>query len=169
MGWCREDGSIAPAVPIIAMSLLLIGGLGIDGSRQLNARGEATAFAEEAARAGAEAVNVNETVLTLDLDQARQRVDQFCSDVLRRDQVEECRFVRFEPASAADPRLLIVVTEVRTRIKTSLLSMIGVQELSASAEAKARPFEGVSQAELGVDVGAAPALPLRPRPSGPAT
>ena len=46
-----ERGSLAPAVPVIAMFLLLLGGLGVDGSRQLNARGQAVAFAEEAARA----------------------------------------------------------------------------------------------------------------------
>ena len=48
-----ERGSVAPAIPIIAFTLLLLGGLVIDASRQLNERGLAVAYAEEAARAGA--------------------------------------------------------------------------------------------------------------------
>ena len=69
-----ERGSFAPALPIIAMCLLLLGGLVIDASRQLNARGEAVAFAEEAARAGAQAVDVAADDFALDERAARERV-----------------------------------------------------------------------------------------------
>jgi hypothetical protein len=139
-----ERGSIAPAVPIVAMSLLLLGGLTIDASRQLNARGEAVAFAEEAARAGAQGVDISADDLVLDGGLARDRVEQYCAEVLRLGQVTQCRFVRIEPVSAADPRPLVVVTEVRTSIDTSLLGMVGVRHLTASATAKARPYEGIT-------------------------
>ena len=76
-----ERGSLAPAVPIIASFLLLMGGLVIDASRQLNARGEAVAFAEEAARAGAQGVDVAADDLELDQALARQRVDEYCRRV----------------------------------------------------------------------------------------
>ena len=142
----RSDrGSIAPAVPVIAMALLLLGGLGIDGSRQLNARGEAVAFAEEAARAGAQGIDVAASQLALDPNLAEERVRTYCATVEKLGQVESCRFVGFAPVSADDARMLVVVTAVKLKIQASLLSMVGVRELSASATARARPYEGVTR------------------------
>lgn len=139
-----ERGSIAPAVPIIALSLLLLGGLTIDASRQLNARGEAVAFAEEAARSGAQGVDIAADDLVLDDGLVRDRVDRYCAEVLALGQVTECRFVRIEPVSGSDPRPLVVVTEVHTSIDTSLLGIVGVRHLTASSTAKARPYEGIT-------------------------
>jgi len=140
-----ERGSIAPAVPVIAMALLLLGGLGIDGSRQLNARGEAVAFAEEAARAGAQGIDVAASQLALDPNLAEERVRTYCARVEQLGQVESCRFVGIRPVSDDDPRMLVVVTAVKLKIQASLLSMVGVRELSASATARARPYEGVTR------------------------
>jgi putative Flp pilus-assembly TadE/G-like protein len=133
-------------VPIIALVLLLLGGLGIDGSRQLNARGEATAFAEEAARAGAQAINVNASDLQLDPDMVVQRVTDYCDTVRKRGQAD-CSFVRIEPVSDKDPRMLVVVTEAHLSIKPSLLGIVHPQDLKASATARARPYEGITTAE----------------------
>jgi len=139
-----ERGSIAPAVPLIAMALLLLGGLGIDGSRQLNARGEAVAFAEEAARAGAQGIDVGASDLRLDRALAEERVRTYCARVEKLGQVESCEFVGIEPVSADDPRELVVVTHVELEIQASLLAMIpGVDTLRASASARARPYEGI--------------------------
>jgi len=138
-----ERGSLAPAVPVIAMFLLLLGGLGVDGSRQLNARGQAVAFAEEAARAGAQGIDIAADDLELDPSLARQRVEDYCDRVEQLGQVESCEFVRIDPVSSADPRPLVVVTEVHLEIDASLLGMIGVQTLKASAQARARPYEGI--------------------------
>lgn len=139
-----EHGSIAPAVPIIAMALLLLGGLGIDGSRQLNARGEAVAFAEEAARAGAQGIDLAASDLELDPALVEDRVDTYCARVEQLGQVDSCTFVRIAPVSDDDPRLLVVVTHVKLKIQASLLSMVGVQDLNASATAHARPYEGIN-------------------------
>ena len=142
-----ERGSIAPAVPFIAMALLLLGGLGIDGSRQLNARGEATAFAEEAARAGAQAIDVAASDLRLDRALAEQRVDDYCAAVKKLGQVEDCDFVDIVRVSDADPRELVVVTHVQLAIKPSLLGIVHPGDLRASATARARPYEGITKAE----------------------
>ena len=141
-----ERGSIAPAVPVIAMVLLLLGGLGIDGSRQLNARGEAVAFAEEAARAGAQGVDLAASDLRLDQGMARDRVQTYCDRIVQLGQVESCRFVRIEPVSDQDPRELVVVTQVKLKIKASLLGIVGVSDLAASSFARARPYEGIRTA-----------------------
>jgi len=137
-----ERGSLAPAVPVIAMMLLILGGLGVDGARQLNARGQAVAFAEEAARAGAQGVDIAADGLVLDPGLARQRVEDYCAAVEALGYVE-CDFVGFEPVSAADHRMLVVVTEVHLQIDASLLGMVGVTTLRASAVARARPYEGI--------------------------
>jgi Flp pilus assembly protein TadG len=142
-----ERGSLAPAIPIIAMMLLLLGGLGIDGSRQLNARGQAVAFAEEASRAGAQGVDLNADDLVLDPTLARQRVATYCARVLALEQVSECRFVRIEAVSSTDRRPLVVVTHVGLSVPATLLGMVGVRTLSAGADAKARPYEGIDTAE----------------------
>lgn len=138
-----ERGSIAPAVPIIAFILLLLAGLGIDGSRELNARGEATAFAEEAARAGAQGVDVAADDLVLDPSLVRQRVDQYCSRVTQLGQVDDCRFESIGPVSGSDPRRLVVHTYVKLHVDATLLGLVGVRQLGASAVAKARPYEGI--------------------------
>jgi hypothetical protein len=138
-----ERGSLAPAVPVIAMFLLLLGGLTVDASRQLNARGEAVAFAEEAARAGAQGIDAVAVDLELDPALVRERVDRYCERVLALGQVSDCAFVRIEPVSGSDPRPLVVVTRVGTEIRTTLLGMVGMRTLSASAEARARPYEGI--------------------------
>jgi hypothetical protein len=142
-----EDGSIAPAVPILALMILLLGGLVVDGSRQLNARGRAVAYAEEAARAGASAVDLAQTDLVLDESEARVRVDDYCARVLGSGEVVECGFVRIEEVGPDDPRPIVVRTKVRLRIRAGLLGIVGVTQLSAGAEAKARPYEGVTGAD----------------------
>ena len=139
-----ERGSIAPAVPIIAFMLLLLGGLGIDASRQLNARGEALAFAEEAARAGAQAVDVEADDLELDEPKAKQRVADYCAALAAEDRVKTCRWTGLTEVGDGDHRRLVVNTRVELSIKATLLGMIGVRDLDASADAKARPYEGIT-------------------------
>ena len=136
-----ERGSIAPAVPVIAAALLLLGGLGIDGSRQLNARGQAVAFAEEAARAGAQGVDIDRDDLTLDPGLVQSRVAEYCARVLALQHVTECRFAGISNDDNGRP--LVVEASVATSINTSLLGMIGVHTLTASSSAQAQPFEGV--------------------------
>jgi hypothetical protein len=138
-----ERGSIAPAVPVIGLVLLLLGGLGIDGSRQLNARGEAVAFAEEAARAGAQGIDVAASDLRLDRALVEQRVDTYCARVEKLGQVESCDFVDIVEVSDDDPRKLVVVTRVALAIEPSLLGIVHPQDLRAAATARARPYEGV--------------------------
>lgn len=136
-----ERGSILPVVPVMALAMLMIAGLVIDASRQLNARSQAVAFAEEAARAGAQAVR-NEQPLQLDRDEARANVADYCSQVLSRGYVTQCELVSFAPAPDGPPRPLVVVVRVQTTIPATLLGMVGVRTLSAAGEGRAEPVEG---------------------------
>ena len=136
-----ERGSILPVVPVMALALLMISGLVIDASRQLNARSQAVAFAEEAARAGAQAVR-NEQPLQLDRDEARANVNDYCATVLGRGYVTQCSLTGFEPAPDGPARPLVVVVQVRTTIPATLLGMVGVRTLTAAGEGRAEPVEG---------------------------
>lgn len=145
-----DGGAIAPLVPIIAFVLLLLGGLVIDASRLLNARGRAVAFAEEAARAGASAIEEGQAVLEIDRDAMLARIDAYC-DAVRADPtggVTACAFRELRPVGDGDARELVVEVEVRLTIPASLLGMIGVDTLRASAVGSARPFEGVDPRDV---------------------
>ena len=165
-----DAGALAPAVPVLAFVLLLLGGLVIDASRLLNARGRAMAYAEEAARAGAGAIRPGQAVLELDQDTVRARVDDYCQAILAdADQnggVLECELrPPLQPVSDTDPRLLRVRVFVRLEIPASLLGIVGVQVLGASGEGQARPFEGVDPRD--VDSSPPPVdLPLPVDPPG---
>ena len=136
-----DRGSIMPMIPVMALSLLLIAGLVIDASRQLNARSQAVAYAEEAARAGAQAV---EPALPVALDRAEATtlVGEYCDRVLTQPRVRSCEITGFEPAPTGPPRPLVVVVRVETQIPATLLGMVGVRTLSAAGEGRAEPVEG---------------------------
>jgi Flp pilus assembly protein TadG len=153
-----DRGSIVPLVPGIAIALLLIGGLIVDGSRDLNARGEAQAFAEEAARAGASAYKLNRNALTLDYGEAATRVRDYCNTVRQQHsslEVVSCglRGTDLQQQFTTDTtcnnqtRRIVVNTQVTLRIHTTLLGIVHIQTLDAAGEAKARPFEGLSAAD----------------------
>ncbi len=143
-----DRGSIAPAAPILALILLLLGGLVLDASRQLNARGRAVAYAEEAARSGAAAVELGEVELQLDEAEARRRVELYCAAVVARGAVTQCYPVGIAQVSSTDPRRLVVETRVELEIPATLLGLVGVTTLRAAGDGRARPYEGVDRPEL---------------------
>lgn len=143
----RERGSIAPAVPLLAMMILLLGGLVLDASRQLNARGRAVAYAEEAARAGASAVELGQATLQLDRPEALARVQEYCDRIAATDPGTTCEATGIGPVSAQDPRELVVQVHAQVVIPATLLGIVGVTRLRASGDGRARPIEGVDDAD----------------------
>lgn len=168
-----DVGALAPAVPVFGFILLLLGGLVIDASRLLNARGRAVAYAEEAARAGAGAIQPGQAVLELDEAAVRSRVEGYCDAILADvDQnlgggVLECEYrPPLREVANDDPRRLIVVVFVRLEIPASLLGIVGVRTLGASGEGRARPYEGVDPRD--VDSSPPPVdVPVPANPPGP--
>lgn len=158
VGQSRGDrGSIAPLVPIVMVALFMLGGLVVDGSRDLNARGDAQAFAEEAARAGATAVDLKQATLTLDPNETERRANAYCDAIkthvvasLHADvTVKTCKFVGITTATrnctpSVPPADIVVNTEVQLTVQTTLLGFIGVSEFTVSGQAKARPYEGTN-------------------------
>lgn len=152
----RDDqGSVAPLVPLLALSLLLLGGLVVDAGRLLNARGRAVAYAEEAARAGASSVVLGQAVLALDPGSVAARVEGYCDAVLgdpsQSGGVTDCALLGVEVVGPTDPRQIVVRVRVRLELPATLLGIVGVQTLTATGEGLARPFEGVDADDVDSD------------------
>lgn len=142
-----DRGSIAPMIPIMAMVLLILGGLVIDASRQLNERGQAVAYAEEAARAGAQGVALDQGTLTLDPSEVRKRVTTYCNQIASNASVTSCQFEGITTNGANDPRPLVVNVRVTMQINATLLGIVGVTHLTATGTGKAHPVEGLTAAD----------------------
>jgi Flp pilus assembly protein TadG len=153
----RDRGSIAPLVPIVLFAILLLGGLVVDGARDLNARSDAQGYAEEAARAGATAVNLSAPELALDEDggstSAQQYVANYCAAIKAKDsRVQSCGLAPTPFSDTNDTcdgttENIVVNTVVKMKVPTTLLGLIGVTTMSATGDAKARPFEGIDAAD----------------------
>lgn len=80
-----ERGAVSTFLAVIALALLMAAGLAIDGGRKVNALREASHIADNAARAGAQAVDLDTLRTTGDLlllpDQATDRVDQYLASL----------------------------------------------------------------------------------------
>jgi Flp pilus assembly protein TadG len=76
-----ERGAISTFLAVIALALLMAAGLAIDGGRKVTALREASHLADNAARAGAQAVDLDTLRtagdLRLSADQVAARVDQY--------------------------------------------------------------------------------------------
>ena len=79
--FAQERGAVSTFLAVIALALLMAGGLAIDGGRKVNALREASHIADNAARAGAQAVDLDTLRTTGDLrllpSEADDRVDQY--------------------------------------------------------------------------------------------
>ncbi len=81
----NERGTVSTFLAVIALALLMAAGLVIDGGRKVNALREASQLADNAARAGAQAVDVDTLRTTgnlgVDPDQAVLGVDEYLASV----------------------------------------------------------------------------------------
>lgn len=141
-------GSITPFVLIVSLGFLLLGALVIDGSRQLNSKGRAVAYAQEAARAGAQGVDVNDRRLFLDPDSAIVIAQRYCDRAQARDsQLVSCSATTEQRRDEDGRPYRLIGVRTRVEIDTIMLGMFGAQTLSSSAEAAARPVSGRSEAD----------------------
>lgn len=148
----RAEGSIAPLVPVVILVMFMLGGLVVDGSRDLNARGRAQAYAEEGARAGANGVDLTKDPLAVDPALVQTLVDGYCTRVTATDStVVSCgtdnpAVTNTTACNANTTSPLVVHVIVRTRIDTTLLGIVGLRAMTATGRASARPYEGVTAA-----------------------
>ena len=77
-------GALSPAVAILAVMIFTLAGLVIDGGRQLGARSRAVGYAQEAARVGAAAIQLNNAEAKIDTTKAAVAITGFCAQVEQR-------------------------------------------------------------------------------------
>ena len=82
-----ERGVVSTFLAVIALAMLMAAGLAIDGGRKVNALLEASHLADNAARAGAQAVDLDTLRTSGDLrllpEEAAVRVDQYLASIGR--------------------------------------------------------------------------------------
>ena len=80
-----ERGAVSTFLAVIALAMLMAAGLAIDGGRKINALLEASHLADNAARAGAQAVDLDTLRTTGELrllpEEAAVRVDQYLTSL----------------------------------------------------------------------------------------
>jgi len=129
----RDDGSVSLYFAIIATAALVLAGLVVDGGAALATRGRAADIATQAARAGADAlipvsVRGNPENLAIDPTAATHAAEQVLS------------------AAGATGDVTVTGPDVTVRAHitrhTSILSAVGLRDISQSASATARPIYG---------------------------
>ncbi|MEJ5914820.1 pilus assembly protein TadG-related protein [Pseudokineococcus sp. 1T1Z-3] len=134
----EERGAAASTFLVLAAPLLLLlGGLVHDGGQAINARASAADDAEQAARAGADAVDVLALRATgevrLDPQVAAAAASAWCGQ--RGYGPADCTVAAGEDA---------VVVTTRARVPTAVLSLVGVGDFSVEATAQAAPAVGIT-------------------------
>jgi Flp pilus assembly protein TadG len=129
-----DDGQVTAFVTVIAVALLALAGLVLDGGLALAAKVRALDAAQAAARVGAQQI---------DLATFRS------TDTSRLDPARAAAAARAFLASAgldgtASATATTVTVTVRTTSQTQLLSLVGVDSLDVSATATATPVRGVT-------------------------
>ena len=138
-----ERGALTPAVAIMALGFLVLGGLVTDGGRQVNAKLTAQAVAEEAARAGATVIDPFEATAQLDRATAYESVGVYCAEASKDNpEIVSCDATGF----GFDDNKQAAYVEVTVRIEVSalLFGLIGINTLDAEASAVASPVQGIT-------------------------
>lgn len=129
-----ERGQATAMVAVLAVALLALGALVFDGGQIFTARREANNLARQAARAGAQ---------QLDVAQARVgtfTLDPVAADASARAYLED---VGVSPVSVLVTGDRVEVTVELTQ-QTPLLSILGIDQRTVSATASARAARGVT-------------------------
>ncbi|MGQ0631597.1 MAG: TadE/TadG family type IV pilus assembly protein [Sporichthyaceae bacterium] len=131
----RDEGAVTLFVVVLSTALLAMAGLVIDGGYALAARQEASSVAEQAARAGADALSPSSLhssgPLRLDPAAARRAAESYLATTGHDGQT----------SVAGDA----VTVTVRITRPTAILSAIGIEDLSSSATATARGLTGIDR------------------------
>ncbi len=143
-----QRGALTPAVVVMALGLLLLGGLVTDGGRELNAQLQARAYAEEAARAGANPLVLTQQQPVIDRQKSVAEVAGFCA-VARQESAEitSCGVTGFGSVKDQnDQPVSYVKVTVEMSLDTTLFGIIGIHTMHVSQTATASEVEGINEA-----------------------
>lgn len=133
-GFDGQRGSVAIVMPILAVGLLAIAGLVLDGGAALAARGRAADVAQQAARAGADALAPN----SLRRSEPNQLAINPAAAISAAEQELAAGDVTGQVTVAGDT--VTVVAQVSR--KTAMLSAVGINTVTGRASASATVLYG---------------------------
>ena len=153
-------GALSPAVAILAVMIFTLAGLVIDGGRQLGARSRAVGYAQEAARVGAAAIQLNNAEAKIDTTKAATAISGFCAQVKSNDPaVTSCG-----PTTLTDEQVDI---QVDIANKTTFLGLIGKQSLKAVGTGQAHAEQGIKKADDSPTIPSIVVIPTTDDPGAP--
>jgi Flp pilus assembly protein TadG len=130
-----DSGSITLMLAVLFVALIALAGIVIDGGAKLNQAENATAIAQEAARAGAGMVNQGQALstgsFTVDQAQAIAAAQQYLSSAGYHGSVT--------PVGAESIQVRVTVTG-----PTKVLSIIGIDSMTSTGSATASLVTGVT-------------------------
>lgn len=141
--WGADRGRVTAFVVVLTTGILALAGIGLDGGLALAARVRAIGQAEAAARAGAQAIDLDTYRAT-----GRLVLDPVRAVVAARSYLAAAGIdgdVTVLPASAGPDAGSggTVVVAVTATHRTQLLGLVGVRELTVRGEGRAHPQGGV--------------------------
>lgn len=140
-----ERGSITLPVLVLTPALLMVAGLVVDGGYALSARQRAFNVAEQAARAGAAAIDT----ASLRAGDARLIIDctrpEPCAQELAAGYVDSTEDRLVGPVQATATTVTVSVEASR---RTVVLSVIGIQDLTVQATGTAEVQRGITGPEV---------------------
>jgi len=146
-----ERGSITPFAVIVSVALLFLAALVIDGSRQLSARARAIAYAEEAARAGAQKINIDQGFVQLLSSDASGAVAQYCTAARSADdRIESCDTTNVVQ-NTDNGSVAAITVEVTVQFDPIMLDMFLWScdgQVLVTGSATAHPIEGITEPAL---------------------
>jgi Flp pilus assembly protein TadG len=133
----RDRGAASVIVVLLATALFTLGGLVFDGGRAITGRQRAANEAEQAARAGADAVSIDnlrgDGTVVLDPARARAAAQSYLAATGDTGRIE------VTPGS--------VSVRVEVVVDTVILGIVGVNTLTVSNTASARAVRGIDTEE----------------------
>jgi len=132
----NDDGSLTVFLAVVAFSLFMLVGLVVDGGRALTAREAAWCAAQEAARAGAGQLVVQ------DLRSGSIVVDPGAAQVAAEDYLADRGFQGAVNVVVADG---VVTVDVSSSEPTAILGLIGIDRIAVGASASAIDVHGVTR------------------------
>lgn len=132
-----DTGSASIILVLLTPALLAVAGLVVDGGRAINARERAANQAEQAARAGADALDIDAlragTGDLIDPREARRRAESYLAAVDSTGTV-----------TVDDGTVRVTVTATT---RTAFFAVIGINQIRVTGSAAARPARGVVSEE----------------------
>lgn len=135
--WRADDGRVTAFVVVLVTGILVLAGLGLDGGMALAAKVRAVGQAEAAARAGAQAVD-------LEGYRATGRIELVASAAVAAAQSQLAAAGARGQVSVQDGQVVVAVAAI---YDTRLLSLAGITQITVHAEARAAPRGGVNAAD----------------------